>query len=244
MNNFLLAWISDAQAQTAQPNAGLGLQHFWEQGDALTHGVAYLLLAMSLLSWYYIFSKAYSTWQLRRSRQALQAFWQSGDLQQGLTALRAADKEQVYVGLIERAMAASTLDPGSTLAGQLGARDELITRALRQQITQQGAQLERGLTVMASVGSTAPFVGLFGTVWGIYHALINIAGAGQVLMDRIAGPVGEALIMTAAGLAVAIPAVLAYNTFTRANRVTMAELDGLAHDLLALFSTGKKPGAQ
>jgi len=107
-------------------------------------------------------------------------------------------------------------------------------------MSRTGAQLESGLTLLASVGSTAPFIGLFGTVWGIYHALLQIASSGQVMIDRVAGPVGEALVMTAAGLAVAIPAVLAYNAFTRINRVTLAELDGFAHDLLALVTTGRR----
>jgi biopolymer transport protein ExbB len=247
MDTLITALVPSAQAQTASPpapaSASLGLAHFWEQGDALTHGVAYLLLIMSLVSWYFIISKAWSAWQLRKSRAALAQFWAAPDLPQGLKALQAQDSEGVFSAMAERAMYAAKQTPGQTLAGQLGAQDEIVTRALRQQMTQSSAGLERGLTVLASVGSTSPFVGLFGTVWGIYHALLNIAGAGQVLMDRIAGPVGEALIMTAAGLAVAIPAVLAYNTFTRINRVTLAELDGFAHDLLALVTTGRKPGA-
>jgi biopolymer transport protein ExbB len=119
-------------------------------------------------------------------------------------------------------------------------RAELVTRVLRQEMTQASARLESGLTFLASVGSTAPFVGLFGTVWGIYHALIGIASSGQVMIDKVAGPVGEALVMTAAGLAVAIPAVLAYNAFTRMNRVVLADLDGFAHDLLALVTTGRR----
>jgi biopolymer transport protein ExbB len=127
----------------------------------------------------------------------------------------------------------------ATLAGSVD-RDELVTRVLRQQMTQTSSRLESGLTFLASVGSTAPFVGLFGTVWGIYHALLGIAGSGQVLIDQVAGPVGEALVMTAAGLAVAIPAVLAYNAFTRINRVVLAELDGFAHDLLALVTHGRR----
>jgi len=116
----------------------------------------------------------------------------------------------------------------------------MITRVLRSEITQASSRMESGLTFLASVGSTAPFVGLFGTVWGIYHALLAIAASGQVQIDKVAGPVGEALIMTAAGLAVAIPAVLAYNAFVRVNRIALAELDGFAHDLLALMLTGSR----
>ena len=118
--------------------------------------------------------------------------------------------------------------------------DELITRALRKSIALSTARLEAGLTLLASIGSTAPFVGLFGTVWGIYHALVNISASGMATLDKVAGPVGEALIMTAFGLFVAIPAVLAYNAITRANRVELSELDAFAHDLHAWFSTGAR----
>jgi biopolymer transport protein ExbB len=115
-----------------------------------------------------------------------------------------------------------------------------LTRSLRNQMLAAQASLETGLTFLASVGSTAPFIGLFGTVWGIYHALIALSGSTSVVLDKVAGPVGEALIMTAAGLFVAIPAVLAYNALTRANRLVMAQLDGFAHDLHAWFTTGAR----
>jgi biopolymer transport protein ExbB len=156
-----------------------------------------------------------------------------------ITALRSADPEQVFTPLAERAHQAATVQAESSLAASID-RTELVTRSLRQEITRVSSELESGLTFLASVGATAPFIGLLGTVWGIYHALLSIATGGQVLIDRVAGPVGEALIMTAAGLAVAIPAVLAYNAFTRVNRVTLAELDGFAHDLLALVTTGSR----
>ena len=218
----------------------LGLMHFWEAGDAVTHGVAWLLLAMSIASWYYILSKAWSAWRLRKgSRVALERFWSASNLDQAIDALAKADPEGVFLPLAERARQASTMQPEASLAASID-RGELATRTLRQEINQASSRLEGGLTFLASVGSTAPFVGLFGTVWGIYHALLTIAGSGQVLIDQVAGPVGEALIMTAAGLAVAIPAVLAYNAFNRVNRVTLAELDGFAHDLLALITTGRR----
>jgi len=101
-------------------------------------------------------------------------------------------------------------------------------------------RLQDGLAFLATVGSTAPFVGLFGTVWGIYHALLNIASTAQIAIDKVAGPVGEALIMTAFGLAVAIPAVLAFNAFTRSNRMVLGQLDGFAHDLHATLTTGSR----
>jgi biopolymer transport protein ExbB/TolQ len=119
-------------------------------------------------------------------------------------------------------------------------RSEFLTRAMRQSIVRSSAKLESGLTALASIGTIAPFVGLFGTVWGIYHALLGIASAGSASIDKISGPVGEALIMTAAGLFVAIPAALAYNAFVRFNRVELAELDGFAHDLHAYLNTGAR----
>ncbi len=219
----------------------LGLMHFWQAGDVVTHGTAYLLLAMSIISWYFILLKTWGAWRQRGgARAALESFWNAHALDEALGTLRHADTERVFLPLAEKAVLAASMRPDSSLAASID-RDEMITRVLRGEITQISSRLESGLTFLASVGSTAPFVGLFGTVWGIYHALMAIAGSGgQVLMDKVAGPVGEALIMTAAGLAVAIPAVLAYNAFVRINRVTLAELDGFAHDLLALLLTGSR----
>ena len=148
------------------------------------------------------------------------------------TRLAATKRSLARTSAINRAQAAS-LKPQEGSLNAVSDPGELITRTLRQEINRVSARLENGLTVLASIGSTAPFVGLFGTVWGIYHALLAVSASGTVHIDKIAGPVGEALIMTAAGLAVAIPAVLAYNAFTRVNRVTLAELDAFAHDLHA-----------
>ncbi|MGD9942770.1 MAG: MotA/TolQ/ExbB proton channel family protein [Burkholderiaceae bacterium] len=218
----------------------LGLMHFWQSADAVTHAVAYLLLLMSVLSWYFILSKSWSLWRLRRgAHAALERFWRARSIDEALAELRRADPEALFTPLVEKARAAAGMQPDDSLAAAID-REELVTHALRGEITQASARLESGLTLLASVGSTAPFIGLFGTVWGIYHALIGIAASGQVLIDQVAGPVGEALVMTAAGLAVAIPAVLAYNAFVRANRLLLAELDGFAHDLLALVLTGRR----
>jgi biopolymer transport protein ExbB len=213
----------------------LGLVHFWQAGDAVTHGVAYLLLAMSIASWYLILSKSWSAWRRRRGvRAGLQRFWAASSIDEAMQSLHKADGEALLVPLATRAIAAASSAPQPTLAGSID-REKAISRAMRAEITQASARLENGLSLLASVGSTAPFVGLFGTVWGIYHALLAIASSGQVQIDRVAGPVGEALVMTGAGLAVAIPAVLGYNAFVRLNRVAMADLDSFAHDLLALL---------
>jgi biopolymer transport protein ExbB len=218
----------------------LGLMHFWEAGDGVTHTVAWLLLAMSVASWYFILSKAWSAWRIRRgARAALERFWSARTLDDAVDALGRDDGERVFAPMAEQARRAARMQGDATLAASVD-RGELVTRVLRQEMTQASSRLESGLTFLASVGSTAPFIGLFGTVWGIYHALLGIASSGQVMIDRVAGPVGEALVMTAAGLVVAIPAVLAYNAFTRLNRVVLADLDGFAHDLLALVTTGSR----
>lgn len=223
-------------------NQSLGFAHYWAQGDAVTHSVAYLLLLMSVVSWYYIFSKTWSSWRIRRSAGALEGFWKAPTLTDAIAVVKNADSENVYAPLaIQSAEAANVTAQAGSLNASIDP-SELITRTLRQEINRVSSRLENGLTLLASVGSTAPFVGLFGTVWGIYHALIAVSTTGTVQIDKVAGPVGEALIMTALGLVVAIPAVLAYNAFTRVNRVTLAELDAFAHDLHAFLTTGARVG--
>jgi biopolymer transport protein ExbB len=223
-------------------NTGFGLAHYWAQGDAVSHSVAYVLLAMSLLSWYYILSKGWSAWRIRRSAGALEGFWQAPSLPDAITLIRKSDPENVYTPLAAQGAQAAGVKPQEGSLNAATDLGELITRTLRREINRVSARLESGLTVLASIGSTAPFVGLFGTVWGIYHALLAVSASGTVQIDKVAGPVGEALIMTAAGLAVAIPAVLAYNAFTRVNRVTLAELDAFAHDLHAYLTMGTRVG--
>lgn len=217
----------------------LGLMHFWAAGDTVTHSVAWILLAMSVISWYLILARSLRAMRLRsRSRKAIDRFWSSPSIDAGIAELSRLDTDHLFVLLAEQARQSREPASPDSLSSHVDA-PERVTRALRQALHQASARLEAGQTLLASVGSTAPFVGLFGTVWGIYHALIQIAASGQVQIDRVAGPVGEALIMTAAGLGVAIPAVLAYNAFNRLNRLTLAELDGFAHDLFAWASQGQ-----
>ncbi len=223
-------------------NSSLSLANFWSQGDAISHTVVWALLLLSIISWYYILSKLWSSWRIRKSARALEGFWKAPTMTDAIATLKLSDSECVYAPLAAQSVEAANLSPQ---AGSLNANSdpgELITRTLRQEMNRVSARLESGLTLLASVGSTAPFIGLFGTVWGIYHALVNVSASGSVQIDKVAGPVGEALIMTAGGLAVAIPAVLAYNAFTRVNRVTLAELDAFAHDLHAYLTTGARVG--
>lgn len=218
------------------------LSHYWAQGDAISHAVAYLLLAMSLVSWFLILFKGWGALRVRRSAHAVDAFWSAPSMGDAVAALTLADPEKVFLPLAQQGASqhASQAAPAArTLGGEM-APAEQITRVLRLAIHRSTQRLESGLTLLASIASTAPFIGLLGTVWGIYHALSAVSAAGVVQIDKIAGPVGEALIMTAFGLSVAIPAVLAYNGFNRVNRLTLAELDAFAHDLHAYLTTGAR----
>ncbi|MDN7443238.1 MotA/TolQ/ExbB proton channel family protein [Burkholderia cepacia] len=208
-----------------------GVVHYLESGDAITHAVAYVLLAMSVASWCFLLMKA---WLLVRAKRqgprALAAFWRSPSLDAGITALAGADRERVFVPLAEAARDAADEHDPAALAARVE-RSERVLRALRHAMLRSQRRLEFGQVLLASIGSTAPFVGLLGTVWGIYHALGSIAASGQAQIENVAGPVGEALIMTAFGLVVAIPAVLAYNILGRLVRQLAEELDGFARDL-------------
>lgn len=223
-----------------------GLAHLWAQSDLIIRAVGLILLLMSITSWYLIVVRALRQMRARRHGGAIEAFWAAPNLEAGLKRLNEQAPGSPFEALAEQGAAAAQHvrrhTHKETLGGTLDA-DEVITRALRKSIALSTAALEAGLTVLASIGSTAPFIGLFGTVWGIYHALVNISASGMATLDKVAGPVGEALIMTAFGLFVAIPAVLAYNAITRANRVELSELDAFAHDLHAAFSTGSRIAA-
>lgn len=218
-----------------------GLVHFWAQGDSISHATAILLLLMSVSSWYIIIGKAVSQVRFQRSVQrALTSFWQADSRAVALESIRIEDAGGVFSRVATDAVLAAQAyeEKSSTGIGSGVDASEFIGRTLQQSIVLAQARVERGLTFLASIGSTAPFVGLLGTVWGIYHALAGLSGATQVVLGDVAGPVGEALIMTAAGLFVAIPAVLAYNAFTRANRLVLAQLDGFAHSLHAYLVAG------
>ena len=219
-----------------------GIAHYWAQADGVIRATAWLLLAMSVASWTLILWKLWGWLRVRRASRALEQFWSARSMDEAIAAYRPLDADAVFVPLAASAQQAATrpLDEAS-MAARID-RSELITRALRQRINEAAARLEAGQTLLASVGATAPFVGLFGTVWGIYHALTSIAASGTIAIEQVAGPVGEALLMTAFGLVVAVPAVLGYNAFTRVNRMLLAQLDGFAHDLHAYLTLGTRPG--
>lgn len=216
-----------------------GLESLWTQGDVVTKGVGLLLVTMSIASWYVIVVK---TIQLLRYGYASEAaghdFWDTSSLNEGVATL---GKNNPFSDLAQAGITAlhhHTAHKGH-LHDQLSISD-WITLSLRQAIDEASGKLQGGMAVLASVGSTAPFVGLFGTVWGIYHALVSIGLSGQTSIDKVAGPVGESLIMTALGLAVAIPATFGYNALVRGNKTITAKLNKFGFDLHALFVTGSR----
>ncbi len=220
----------------------------WEfitAGGPVSMLVALILLTMSVASWYLIVSRSVTAWRMRSAYQSfLQAFSQAPSL------AVAIKQSQAYANtglarLAEKAILAAEHHKLSVAKGtEMVAQDEFVARAMNRSIAEENANMEGGLTVLASVGSVSPFVGLFGTVWGIYHALASISLSGQATLDKVAGPVGEALIMTALGLAVAIPAVLAYNAIVRSNRTLSAELEKFGYELHTLITTGAVMGAR
>ena len=218
-----------------------GMTGFLEQTDAIGKATLLVLLVMSLMTWYLIITKSIRTLGVRaRATRYLDMFWNAPSLQAVEARLVEQHSDDPFSALTYHATAALRHHArhGADRLNEAGSATEFLTRAMRRVIDEETARVEYGLTVLASVGSTSPFVGLFGTVWGVYHALVHIGMTGQGTLDKVAGPVGEALIMTALGLAVAIPAVLAYNAFTRSNRVLLSRLDSFAHDLFAFMTTG------
>lgn len=224
-------------------NPQFGLSNVWSQGDLVIKSVAVLLLLMSLASWTVIVIKTLDLIRYKKLAGRVQDFWNSPDLKTGLASLGDSPINP-YRDLVEQGMQASSHHSDTQMHRQ-HLHDALdisdwITRSLRNSVDDFTSRLQSGLAILASVGSTAPFVGLFGTVWGIYHALMSIGLSGQATIDKVAGPVGEALIMTALGLAVAIPAVLGYNALVRGNKDVLHKLNRFAHDLHAYLVTGAR----
>ena len=217
-----------------------GLASVWTQGDMVTKGVAIVLLAMSLASWMVIILKALDIIKYKKLAKQAEDFWHSVDFAAGMAKLGNDPTNPFrHLALEGREATAHHRNTKVHLHDSLDVSD-WVTRSLRNTIDEFTARLQSGLAILASVGSTAPFIGLFGTVWGIYHALVAIGTSGQSTIDKVAGPIGEALIMTALGLAVAIPAVLGYNALVRGNKSILSKLNSFAHDLHAYFVTGAR----
>ena len=213
-----------AQETVANP---YGLAALWAQGDFVARGTLIVMVIMSIGSWYIIFTKLFEQRKLMKSAEAAaKTFWSAGSVKAGIGSL---EEGSAFRYVAESGVKASEHHEG-TLVEQID-KHTWVSMSVQRAMDNINSRLQDGLAFLATVGSTAPFVGLFGTVWGIYHALSAIAGAGQISIDRVAGPVGEALIMTAAGLAVAIPAVLAYNVLGKLAARTEAALEAFAHDL-------------
>ena len=205
---------------------------FLAQSDNIGRLVALLLLLMSVASWVMIFWKAWLLTRIIKDvRLAIPAFWQAPDLKQAAQRVEQIEREAAVSTLV-----AATRHQAAGSLASAGDRGQQLTRVLRGALHQVLGKLHFGQSLLATTGAISPFIGLFGTVWGIYHALTAIAGSGQISIDKVAGPVGEALIMTAAGLAVAIPAVVAFNVFGRLIGRVEADLDGFARDVRELLS--------
>ena len=223
----------------------MGFGNLLAQADAVAMAVLILLLLMAVFSWYYIVTKSLRAWHIRTQADGvIAAFWDAASLPDSLKAMEQQRPSEPFSKIaLDGANAASHHEKhtGGKLGEAMG-KNEFVERALRKAIARETTVLETGLTFLATVGATAPFVGLFGTVWGIYHALIRIGASGEASLDAVAAPVGEALIMTAIGLAVAVPAVLGYNFLVRSNRVVIASFDNFAHDLHQYLTTGPRVG--
>jgi biopolymer transport protein ExbB len=224
-------------------NTPFGLANLWIEGDTITRFVALALLTCSIVTWVVLLSRFWDLRNLRKFKPELDKFWRATSFDQGLYSFTNHVANPYYH------MAKSALDASAHHQSQSTNHRELLqtlnysewmARSLKNSIDGLAAQLQKGLTFLGSTGATAPFIGLFGTVWGIYHALIAISSSGSAQIDQVAGPIGEALIMTALGLAVAIPAVLGFNAINRANKLLVADLNRFGNDLLAYFVTGAR----
>jgi biopolymer transport protein ExbB len=225
-----------APAAAAEEENPYGLSALWNQGDFVAKGTLLILVIMSMGSWYVIFTKFAEQAKInKQAREAQDNFWSAGSVAQG--------KDALAEGSAFRFIAEKGLEGASKHTGMLGTIDfnDWVTMSLQRAISNVQSRMQDGLAFLATVGSTAPFVGLFGTVWGIYHALVKIGMSGQASIDKVAGPVGEALIMTAIGLAVAVPAVLGYNWLVRRNKAAMEEINAFGSDLHSvLLASAKK----
>lgn len=217
----------------------------WYHTDGISKSLFVVLAVMSCATWYLIIAKSVFLWKVKRHSKAfLQTFWNATSLEHVENELIAHGIRDPFAHLTIHAIHARNhhIQYGATRLEEVGSTGEFVTRSMRKVIDEETSKFENGLTVLATIGATAPFVGLFGTVWGVYHALMQIASDQGANFAQLAGPVGEALIMTGLGLAVAIPAVFAYNALVRVNRVILGQLDAFAHELFVFLTTGQTVG--
>ncbi|WP_326538338.1 MotA/TolQ/ExbB proton channel family protein [Pseudorhodoferax sp.] len=236
---------ADTTAAPAAPAAAVeqeavenpyGLKALWEQGDWVAHGTLVILLIMSMGSWYIIFTKLFEQRTMAKSaRASAETFWKASSVKAGVTAL---EEGSAFRYIAEAGVKASDHHEG-TMVEQID-KHTWVGMSVDRAVGSVQGRLTDGLAFLATVGSTAPFVGLFGTVWGIYNALVKIGISGQASIDKVAGPVGEALIMTAIGLAVAVPAVIGYNWLIRRNKGVMDQTKAFAADLHNVLIAGKR----
>ena len=241
----MLQETTNAAVSNAAGLSQMGFADMIEHMDAVNWTVLIVLIVMSAMSIFWIIFNAIKAARLKGSTdRVINTFWETSNAQDAIRFMEEQPSSEPFSKIaLDAAQAAAhhQRHDGSRLAESLN-RSEFVDRALRQAVTRESSRLQSGLTVLATTGSTAPFVGLLGTVWGIYRALIKIGASGDASISAVAGPVGEALIMTAIGLFVAIPAVLAYNFFVRVNRVTNSQFDTFAYDLHDFFATGSRVG--
>ena len=220
----------------------LGFGHFLANADIVAKVLLVVLVLMSALSWYLIVYKGISQIvRQKRSNAFLDFFWSATSLEAVQNELNVHGVREPFGHLTAHSLNAQAHHAkfGAAKLEEAGSEQEFLTRTIKKVLDEETTSLENGLTMLATIGATAPFVGLFGTVWGVYHALVAIGMTGSGMLDKVAGPVGEALIMTGIGLAVALPAVMGYNWLTRSNRVLTAKLDAFAFELLTFLSMGR-----
>ncbi len=237
---------ADAAAPGAAPAAAgatetienpYGLENLWASGDFLSHATVIVLSIMSMGTWYILIMRLVDqTVLMKQATTAQKSFWAAGSLKEGMAKL---EPNSAFRAIVDDGMKASEHHEGK-LSDTVDL-NEWVTMSLSRSTDAVNFRLQSGLSFLASVGSTAPFVGLLGTVWGIYHALVKISLAGQASIDKVAGPVGEALIMTAFGLIVAVPAVLGYNWLVRRNKVALDRVRNFASDIHAVLLSNRKP---
>ncbi len=227
-----------AEPATEDAENPYGLGALWKNGDFVARGTLSILVIMSIATWYIMITKYFQQARLfAAGRQANKQFWTAPSVAEGANKL---SKKSVF-GYIARSGVSAADHHEGTLTEQVD-RASWVSLTLDRAVTRVNSRMQGGLAVLATVGSTAPFVGLFGTVWGIYHALTAIGIAGQASIDKVAGPVGEALIMTAIGLATAVPAVLGYNFLVRRNKAVMERVRDFNADLYAVLLSGRRVG--